>query len=230
MSKYTCSCGKQYIRQDAFKRHETMCKLMYNCSQGTIEPTNAELYTMIVNLMGKYQHLQREYDKLKSIITKAKRDFDIVQHLKDNYKCNQEFIDFIKSTEFKIDVHEFEYICDKGYSKGVLDLLLRYFKTCDNIPICAFDIKLNKIYVYIGGEWSIVDNDIQRQMFNAIDVKVFDGFKMWKNYYENKMDQDIFSEMYIKNMKKIMVDIEIKNKMMLRLYKNIVINVKDFVK
>ena len=44
------------------------------------------------------------------------------------------------------------------------------------------------------------------------------------------MDSDVFSEIYIKNMKKIMVDIDVKNKMMPLLYKNIMVNVKDIIK
>lgn len=241
--KYTCHCGKQYTRQDAFKRHETMCRLIYNYNRNNnhynksieindnTEPTNAELYTMIVNLMNKYNKLQNDYDKLKSIITKAKRDFDIIDYLKNNYICNISLIDFINSTDFIINIHEFEYICEKGYSKGVLNLLLRYIKTYKYlVPICSFDIKINKIYVYLSQEWHIIDNDIQRQLFNAIDLKIFDAFKLWKKHYESKMDSDIFSEIYIKNMKKIMVDIDVKNKMMPLLYKNIMVNVKDFIK
>lgn len=244
-SKYTCRCGKQYIRQDAFKRHETMCRLIYNYNYNrdnngkakaieineNIQPTNTELYIMIVNLMNKYDKLQNDYDKLKSVMTKAKRDFDIIDYLKNNYECNISLIDFIKNTNFNINIHEFEYICEKGYSKGVLNLLLRYIKTYQsNVPICAFDIKINKIYVFIQDKWCIVDNDIQRQIFSLIDVKIFDAFKEWKNYYETKMDSDVFSEIYIKNMKKIMVDIDVKNKMMPLLYKNIMVNVKDIIK
>ena len=236
MSKYTCTCGKQYVRQDAFKRHTTICQLVYNCNIDNVsnlyQPTNHELYIMIINLMDKYNNLEKQYDKLKYLYNKSKRNIDPIEYLSNNYNCSLDIIDFINSKHLDIDIHKLDYICDKGYYKGVLSILINYINcnNCNNCnnncnPIVAINIKPNCIYVFYNKIWRVVDTKIQNKIFNIIDNKILATFHIWKLENQERLSSDTFSELYIKNMKKLMVDISVKNKIIASLYKSIVVNI-----
>lgn len=222
---FECSCGKKYVRQDAFTRHKTLCQLVYNCDKNekSIEvnyiPTNRELYIMLLELFKKYEKLQNDYSDLKHYVTNVKKKVNIIEYLNTNFICANNFLDFIGALD--ININHIDNICDNNYIKVVTELLINYIKNND-APIKRYN---KEIYIY-QNKWQILDSEIEKKFYNLLDCKILDCFNYWKLERERMMDNATFTDLYVKNMKKILISNSKKQEIKNILYKSLCDNIK----
>ena len=250
MATLCCSyCNKTYIRKFAYNNHIEKCKLHYYCKNSKPEPSiniedisienmpinNESIFKLLINLQNKYEKLQEDYDELKKYVTNKKSKINIIDYLNQNfYYRSFDYNDFINS--IVISDEDLDIIFKKDYVDGFLEIItknIEKIKYINNIPLKAFNIKENNIYIYNNNitSWTLLDANYLNNIIKYFDKKILALFLEWKKNNEIKFQEDQFSEIYILNMKKVVGgNFDKKNKKLLiknKLYKYLKVNIKE---
>jgi hypothetical protein len=262
-NKFICTyCKKIYIRKASYNNHLIKCKLCrFSSNCGKIESeseTESEsesvvtmdslkkdltihnLFAMVIMLYNKYEKLESEYTELKKYVTITKNKINILDYLNENFKHDfmnmdaggtniTKFID-----ELVIGEDQLQKIFKYDYVDGIFNIICDYINVKGSlVPIKCFNTKENVLYIFDGELWLIMDDNYLRKFIKSFDKKILTKFVEWKKIVEKTIDPEIFGEIYIQNMKKVIGgNYEKKNPASMiknRLYKHLKVDLKSIV-
>jgi len=212
--------------------------------------TTENIFKMLIILHNKYEKLEADYSELKKFVNVTKNKIDILEYLNQN--CVTQFENNCFDTFMNaiiIDNDCLEFVFKKDYIDGVYDIIVSNIQRIKdksfNIPIKCFNQKDGILYVFERGSverdsnvrgnssWIIMDGEYFKKLIKHIDKKLLMLFLEWKLHMESTLDAETYSEIYIKNMKKIIggnfvkkhtnISMIIKNK----LYKHLRVDIKN---
>lgn len=126
---YKCEiCGKNYCHETQYDKHVIICKMKngYFGAGGSAKPetmSHADLCRMNMYLFQEVISLKNELAILKRTYKPSTRKADIINYLNDNYSCNIEFDEFIK-TDIVVDDDCIGSLLDGGVKK-MIDLIIQ---------------------------------------------------------------------------------------------------------
>lgn len=203
------------------------------------------LFSMIIMLNNKYEKLESQYNELKKYVNITKNKINILDYLNENFK--QEYLNvgiglsgnninkFLD--ELIIDIDMLNKIFKFDYVDGILNILIEYIEKTRVkdllIPIKCFNNKENVLYIFDGEKWIVMDDIYLRKFIKSFDKKLLVQFLQWKIDTEKTIDSEIFGEVYINNMKKVIGgNFEKKNKELMiknKLFKYLKVDLKSIV-
>lgn len=256
-NKFMCAfCNKTYIRKSAYNNHLITCKLCRfssNCNKTELPSVTIDslkkdinihnLFAMVIMLYNKYEKLESEYSELKKYVAITKNKINILDYLNENFKH-----DYMNMTstgnnitkfmdELAIGEDELEKIFKYDYVDGIFNIICEYVTKLNVkgslIPIKCFNTKENILYIFDGQLWIIMDDNYLRKFIKSFDKKILTRFVEWKKFAEKTIDTEIFGEIYIQNMKKVIGgNYEKKNPAQMiknKLYKHLKIDLQSIV-
>ena len=217
--------------------------------------TTENIFKMLIILHNKYEKLEADYSELKKFVNVTKNKIDILEYLNQN--CVSQFENSCFDTFMNamiIDNDCLDFVFKKDYIDGVYDIIvsnIQWIKDKSlNIPIKCFNQKDGILYIYERGSnergsnergsnergygsWIIMDGEYFKKLIKHIDKKILMLFLEWKLHMESTLDAETYSDIYIKNMKKVIggnfvkkhtnLSMIIKNK----LYKHLRVDIKN---
>lgn len=204
---YKCGfCSRQYKRKSYYIRHMNICEYLYkNKREREIEneelddtPDLRTLYEIILELTNKNILLEKKVDKLTKLVNYKNNDFNYIDILNNNYSNCTTFYDFINSISINsIDI-------DVIFNNKIINVITIIFKNIlskDNVPIKAFKQKSNTLFVY-NDKWCIMNNELITILLSNICKKILNIIIKWQKNID--INNDYLSELYTKNLNKIM--------------------------
>jgi hypothetical protein len=201
------------------------------------------LFAMVIMLYNKYEKLESEYNELKKYVNVTKNKINILDYLNENFKHEfmnmdaggtniTKFID-----ELVIGEDQLQKIFKYDYVDGIFNIICDYIDKLNVkgslVPIKCFNTKENILYIFDGELWLIMDDNYLRKFIKSFDKKILTKFVEWKKIVEKTIDPEIFGEIYIQNMKKVIGgNYEKKNPASMiknRLYKHLKVDLKSIV-
>jgi len=255
--KFICAyCNKNYIRKASYNNHLVKCKLCRFASDcGNSESANSSaitidmlkkdlnihnLFAMVIMLYNKYEKLENEYTELKKYVNVTKNKINILDYLNENFKHDYmnmsnggnnitKFMD-----EIVIGEDQLQKIFKYDYVDGIFNIICDYINVKGSlVPIKCFNTKENVLYIFDGQLWLIMDDVYLRKFIKSFDKKILTRFVEWKKIAEKTIDPEVFGEIYIQNMKKVIGgNYEKKNPAIMiksRLYKHLKVDLKSIV-
>ena len=249
-------CNKNYMRKSAYNNHLLKCKFARLSTSGNAETFSSEtlsletlskdvnihnLFVMVIMLHNKYEKLESEYNELKKYVSVVKNKINILDYLNQNFKTaymangENNINNFIAN--LVIEQEHLEKIFKYDYVDGIFNIICEYIDKLNSagllIPIKCFNTKENVLYIFDGITWIIMDDSCLRAFIKSFDKKILTLFVEWKKCAEKNIDSEIFGEIYIQNMKKVIAgNYEKKNPLAMiknRLYKHLKIDLKSIV-
>ena len=201
------------------------------------------LFAMVIMLYNKYEKLESEYTELKKYVAITKNKINILDYLNENFKhdymnmCSggnniTKFID-----ELVIGEDQLQKIFKYDYVDGIFNIICEYIDVLNVkgslLPVKCFNTKENILYIFDGQFWIIMDDIYLRKFIKSFDKKILTRFVEWKKIAEKTIDTEIFGEIYIQNMKKVIGgNYEKKNPALMiknKLYKHLKIDLQSIV-
>ena len=202
------------------------------------------LFAMVIMLYNKYEKLESDYTELKKYVTITKNKINILDYLNENFKHDYmnmctggntitKFMD-----ELVIGQDQLEKIFKYDYVDGIFNIICDYIDVLNAkgslLPIKCFNTKENILYIFDGQLWLIMDDVYLRAFIKSFDKKILTRFVEWKKSAEKTIDTEIFGEIYIQNMKKVIGgNYEKKNPAHMiknKLYKHLKIDLQSIVR
>lgn len=255
---YICEyCSKRYLRKKCYQHHVLICKLSKKDSKEYNEnvelttmqkiPSQKELYQIIIDLNDKYERLESEYHQLKQFVNNKRRQINIVDWLDQNCQLEMSFRDIFLN--IKLDKHDLVKVFELDYVKGISDVVVSYIEIVKQrfqsgeVPLRAFVQKDSILYIYdvsdndvdcdSGYKWQILSSELLSTFIRYIDHQLMRLFREWHTETERGMNEDCFSELYIKNLKTItggnFRDFEKNTKIRNNIYRSIRQNLKSIM-
>jgi transcription elongation factor Elf1 len=263
-NKFICAyCNKTYVRKSSYNTHLVKCKLCRFASDcgnsGSTNNANSStinidllkkdlnihnLFAMVIMLYNKYEKLESEYTELKKYVAVTKNKINILDYLNENFKHDYMNMDAGGNNitkfmdELAIGEDELQKIFKYDYVDGIFNIICDYIDKLNVkgslLPIKCFNTKENILYIFDGELWLIMDDVYLRKFIKSFDKKILTRFVEWKKIAEKTIDTEIFGEIYIQNMKKVIGgNYEKKNPAFMiknRLYKHFKIDLQSIVR
>ena len=256
-NKFICAfCNKTYIRKASYNNHLITCKLSRfasNCNKTESsspvsspmpvsidalkkDMTMSNLFAMVIMLYNKYEKLESEYTELKKYVAITKNKINILDYLNENFK--RDYMNITKfMDELVITQEQLDKIFKYDYVDGIFNIICEYITKLNVkgslLPIKCFNTKENVLYIFDGQSWLIMDDVYLRKFIKSFDKKILTMFVEWKKSAEKTIDTEIFGEIYIQNMKKVIGgNYEKKNPALMiknRLYKHLKVELQNIV-
>jgi hypothetical protein len=243
--KYICRhCERTYKRKNYYEKHILLCDLN-NLSKKDKEirlqelddtPSLRTMYEMLLELADRNKHLETQLEQLNKFVNIKKKSLSIVDWLNNKYNTNNKILDFYEMIDlFKIEEKHLNYIFNSNYITGIKTIFEELFiiDNINNIPIKAFEQKENILFIYKKKIWYQMTNSDFQEFINIISKKIMNLFIKWQNTNINKLSDEDFSIKYTKNVQKIMggnlSNYEICNKIKIKLYKHLKVNIKNII-
>ena len=159
-SSHKCSfCGRGYQRKIYYSRHVAICELMCkSIKERQLEnqerddtPSVRELYDVILEMATKMSAMEKKMNEMSKWVDSKKRKINIIEWLNETHKnialSMEEFIERIK-----VERCHLEHLFKEDYNKTILKVIKDVLSDDDEnkMPIKAFDIKPNVLFVYTG--------------------------------------------------------------------------------
>ena len=239
LCRFSSNCGK--IESESVKSEsETESESVVTMDSLKKDLTIHNLFAMVIMLYNKYEKLENEYTELKKYVNVTKNKINILDYLNENFKHDfmnmdaggtniTKFID-----ELVIGEDQLQKIFKYDYVDGIFNIICDYINVKGSlVPIKCFNTKENVLYIFDGELWLIMDDNYLRKFIKSFDKKILTKFVEWKKIVEKTIDPEIFGEIYIQNMKKVIGgNYEKKNPASMiknRLYKHLKVDLKSIV-
>jgi hypothetical protein len=242
LCRFSSNCGKTESES------ETASEFVKSDSESVVtmdslkkDLTIHNLFAMVIMLYNKYEKLESEYNELKKYVNVTKNKINILDYLNENFKHDfmnmdaggtniTKFID-----ELVIGEDQLQKIFKYDYVDGIFNIICDYINVKGSlVPIKCFNTKENVLYIFDGELWLIMDDNYLRKFIKSFDKKILTKFVEWKKIAEKTIDPEIFGEIYIQNMKKVIGgNFEKKNPAIMiksRLYKHLKVDLQSIVR
>ena len=244
LCRFASDCGKtdtesEFVKSDSEIESESESVVTMDSLKKDLNIHN--LFAMVIMLYNKYEKLESEYTELKKYVAITKNKINILDYLNENFKPDYmskggnnitKFMD-----ELVIGQDQLEKIFKYDYVDGIFNIICDYINKLNVkgslVPIKCFNTKENVLYIFDGELWLIMDDVYLRKFIKSFDKKILTRFVEWKKIAEKTIDTEIFGEIYIQNMKKVIGgNYEKKNPASMiknRLYKHLKIDLQSIV-
>lgn len=253
MTSYICSyCKKPYISKAAYNNHNLKCELRNICNKiQTKDEEEQELdvkfngsindvYKLLINLNNKFDKLETNYNELKKYANITKIKIDVIEYLNINFNYGDfDFVKFLNSIQ--ITETELQIIFDYDYINGIYQIITDHIEKHQhniNIPIKAFNSKEGVLYICLNSnatehKWVIMDDDHIKSIMKYFNKKLSMLFLNWQDVNKKTLPSDVFTPVYVKNMKRVFaINYQKKNMNAMlknKLYKHLKISLRNFV-
>jgi hypothetical protein len=244
LCRFSSNCGKTELEAESVKPESESVKpeseSVVTMDSLKKDLTIHNLFAMVIMLYNKYEKLENEYTELKKYVNVTKNKINILDYLNENFKHDfmnmdaggtniTKFID-----ELVIGEDQLQKIFKYDYVDGIFNIICDYINVKGSlVPIKCFNTKENVLYIFDGELWLIMDDNYLRKFIKSFDKKILTKFVEWKKIAEKTIDPEIFGEIYIQNMKKVIGgNYEKKNPASMiknRLYKHLKVDLKSIV-
>ena len=255
---YICEyCSKRYVRKRCYQHHVLICKLSKKDSKEYTEnlewttmqkiPSQKELYQIIIDLNNKYERLENDYHQLKQFVNNKRRQIDIVEWLNQNCQLEMSFRDVFLN--IKLDKNDLLKVFELDYVKGICAIVVSFIENVKErfesgeVPLRAFVQKDSVLYIYdlccddvdgdTGYKWQVLSTEMLSTFIRYINHQLMRLFREWHTETESGMNEDRFSELYIRNLKTItggnFRDFERNTKIRNNIYRSIRQNLKSIM-
>ena len=240
LCRFSSNCRKTETESEFVKSESESVVTMDSLKK---DLTIHNLFAMVIMLYNKYEKLESEYNELKKYVNVTKNKINILDYLNENFKHDfmnmdaggtniTKFMD-----ELVIGEDQLQKIFKYDYVDGIFNIICDYIDKLNVkgslVPIKCFNTKENVLYIFDGELWLIMDDNYLRKFIKSFDKKILTKFVEWKKIAEKTIDPEIFGEIYIQNMKKVIGgNYEKKNPASMiknRLYKHLKVDLKSIV-
>ena len=211
---FSCEhCLRNYQRKTYFDRHVIACQFLsqskreraLDSEEMADTPTVRELYAIIMALATKCKDLETKMTAINKWAHITKQKLKITDWLNNNQPEARDYEDWFNALHVcKADLL---VLFETDYVGGVVGFLQKQLVLTDDArPIRAFTGKENTFYIYRPEQkWLLCDPETFTKLMYVLDKQFMREFIAWQNENKSKMStDDSFSEVYGKNMKKIM--------------------------
>lgn len=217
-------CQRTYQRKIYFDRHVIACEFLSKSNrERNLEleelsdtPSVRDLYKIIMELAAKCNNLESQMNNIIKATNIKKQKLNITDWLHQHKSSDTERISFNQLLKnIKITRDDLNILFETDYVNGAVKVLNKYLTNKDTFPICAFNNKDNKMYIYCENdsvnndntdvvEWRMCNNDDYKKLMFLIDKQFLSEFVKWQDENKHKGSNDDFALIYSKNMKKVM--------------------------
>jgi hypothetical protein len=206
-------CQRNYQRKIYFDRHVITCEFLSNSKkERALEseeladtPSVRELYSIILELAAKCKDLETKMAAMNKWAHITKQKLNITDWLNTTQPHALDYSEWFKTLNVVSD--DLNGLFETDYVGGVVRLLKKQFTTeKEERPVRAFTGKENTFYIYRSGQkWTICDNETFTKLMYLLDKEFMREFIVWQTANKNRMaTDDSFSEVYARNLKKVM--------------------------
>lgn len=205
-------CHRTYQRKIFFDRHTIACQYLTKTKkERAVEseeladtPTIRELYSIILELSAKCNSLETKLTAISKWTNITKKKLNITDWLNTTYSSANDYNDWFQT--IKVTKADLNALFDSDYVNGVIVALHRQLVIDnDDCPIRAFKGKENAFYIKQGKTWNMCDTETFTKLMYLLDKQFMNEFILWQTENKSRMSgEDSFSELYARNMKKIM--------------------------
>jgi hypothetical protein len=244
LCRFSSNCRKtetesEFVKSE-FVKPESESESLVTMDSLKKDLTIHNLFAMVIMLYNKYEKLENEYTELKKYVNVTKNKINILDYLNENFKHDFMNMDAGGSNitkfmdEIVIGEDQLQKIFKYDYVDGIFNIICDYINVKGSlVPIKCFNTKENILYIFDGELWLIMDDNYLRKFIKSFDKKILTKFVEWKKIAEKTIDSEIFGEIYIQNMKKVIGgNYEKKNPIAMiknRLYKHLKVDLKSIV-
>ena len=240
LCRFSSNCGKTESESESETELESESEPVVTMDSLKKDLTIHNLFAMVIMLYNKYEKLENEYTELKKYVNVTKNKINILDYLNENFKHDFMNMDAGGSNitkfmdEIVIGEDQLQKIFKYDYVDGIFNIICDYINVKGSlVPIKCFNTKENILYIFDGELWLIMDDNYLRKFIKSFDKKILTKFVEWKKIAEKTIDSEIFGEIYIQNMKKVIGgNYEKKNPIAMiknRLYKHLKVDLKSIV-
>jgi hypothetical protein len=211
---HICPCGKQYNHIQSYKRHIRSCNKELAIPQTSHKTIDAELRTVITNLISQNQNILLENKEMREMVkemipkmgtTVINNKFNLQIFL--NEKCK----DAINLTEFvdnlQLNLEDLNKTRREGYISGITNIFVKGLRELElhKRPIHCCDLKREVLYVRDNNEWGKENNnkDHIKGAINVVAKKQIGLIKLWEANNPDWSKTDKGAEQYIQMVRSI---------------------------
>jgi len=169
-------------------------------------PSVRDMYTALLELTEKYSQLEKKFVDLSKYATIKKQKINLIDWLNTTY--NSRATDYQTwFSAIQVQGEDLDVLFNSDYVGGVVTILQKLLPLEDETrPLRAFAGKENVFYVYRQTEnrWENIESETFTKLMHLFDKQFMVAFVQWQNENKYRMHLDDFSEIYAKNVKKIM--------------------------
>ena len=205
VAQYCCpNCKKIYKRQHYYTKHVILCNPRIDsqsklCIEDKIKyPSQTQ--QSIELLLASYNELHEKFKNFQREKMIQQKKVDILEWLNKNYQVNTTFNDYIENIQ--IDKKYLDVLDDYNVITAI-DKYIKETFTGDNVPIKAFNVKNNKLYVYTDTKWKMLQQSDIKPFINIISKQFMKLLSEWFHTNERRMSNDNSATKYTNLVKKI---------------------------
>ena len=214
---FCCShCQRNYQRKLYFDRHVIACQYLAKSKrerileneESTDTPSMRDLYGIILTLAAKCNELETKMQAISKWAHITKQKLNITDWLNTTYPNALAYTEWFAT--LRVTAADLTVLFDTDYVGGVTSLLKKQLPIQndtikdDKKPIRAFTGKENTFYIF-QEKWVQCDNETFTKLMHFYDNAFMGEFIRWQTANKSRMaTDDSFSELYARNMKKIM--------------------------
>jgi len=206
---FSCSyCQRNYQRKIYFDRHVIACQfLSKNKRERDLEteeladtPSVRDLYAIILELAAKCQTLETKMQAMNKWAHITKQKLNITEWLNTTQPTAMDYNEWVEN--LTLNQNDLNALFETDYVGGVMAILKKQPST--DGPVRAFIGKENTFYIF-QGKWLLCDSDTFTKLMHLFDKQFMREFIVWQTDNKKRMvTDDSFSDLYARNMKKIM--------------------------
>jgi len=230
---FTCSyCLRNYQRKTYFDRHVIACQYLAKSKRERVleieesadTPTVRDLYGIIMELAAKCNALETKMTAINKWAHITKQKLNITDWLNTTYANAKDYDQWF--TTLNVSKADLAVLFESDYVNGVSALLKSQLSPKDG-SVRAFTSKENTFYIY-RQKWVLCDDETFTKLMHVCDNQFMREFIIWQNENKNKVNTDeSFSEVYARNMKKIMGGNATREQLYLRIKKELYLHLRS---
>ncbi len=221
---FTCEhCTRSYQRKLYFERHVITCEFLSKTKkERALEseeladtPSVRELYSIIMTLAAKCTQLETKLTAINKWVHITKQKLNIIDWLNTTYlkeaaaaaeAAAVSYDDWLLTLQ--VGQKDLQVLFTTDYVGGVTSFLKQHLSIqndeAEARPIRAFTGKENTFYI-CNKTWLRCEEAVFTKLMYTLDQQFLREFIVWQNQNKNRMaTDDSFSDVYAKNMKKVM--------------------------
>jgi len=174
------NCFKLYKKKGCYETHIFKCERenMNTADKDTIP----KLLGMIESLIENQNKMQLEISNIKANLNRKNKKINIIEWLNEKEEMKYDFSD--DWSKIELTNEDLYIIFDKGFIKGISEILNNYFIKLETIK--CFNEKKQLIYIYKNKKW----NEIQKEEWEEVIKKVNSQILvLFKNYQDQNIEQ-----------------------------------------
>jgi hypothetical protein len=209
---FSCNyCQRNYQRKIYFDRHVIACQFLAKSKRDrdleteelSDTPSVRELYTIILELAAKCNGLETKMQAMNKWAHITKQKLNITDWLNTTQPTALVYNEWVNT--LTLNQTDLDVLFETDYVGGVLAILKKQVLLTNELrPMRAFTGKENTFYIF-QGKWLLCDTETFTKLMHLFDNQFMREFIAWQTTNKKRMTtDDSFSEIYARNMKKIM--------------------------